>query len=55
MAEHDDTKEYNRSPQVIPVVANNNGYPNNVASTQTQKTRGTGAATKGNKHSTKLG
>jgi len=33
----------------------NNGYPNNIASTQTVKTRGTGAATKGNKHSTKMG
>ena len=33
----------------------NNGYPNNVANTQTVKTRGTGAATKGNKHSTKMG
>ena len=33
----------------------NNGYPNNVANTQTQKTRGTGAATRGNKHSKKMG
>jgi hypothetical protein len=33
----------------------NNGYPNNMASTQTQKTRGTGAATRGNKHSKKMG
>lgn len=33
----------------------NNGYPNNIPSTQTQKTRGTGAATKGTKHSTKMG
>jgi hypothetical protein len=33
----------------------NNGYPNAVPSTQTSKTRGTGAATKGNKHSTKMG
>jgi hypothetical protein len=33
----------------------NNGYPNNIASTQTQKTRGTGAATKGTKHSSKMG
>ena len=31
------------------------GYPNNIASTQTVKTRGTGAATKGTKHSTKMG
>ncbi len=34
---------------------NSSGYPNNIASTQTVKTRGTGAATKGNKHSTKMG
>jgi hypothetical protein len=33
----------------------NNGYPNNIANTQTQKTRGTGAATKGTGHSTKMG
>ena len=32
-----------------------NGYPNNIASTQTVKTRGTGAATKGTKSSSKLG
>ena len=33
----------------------NNGYPNNIANTQTQKTRGTGAATKGSGNSTKMG
>lgn len=33
----------------------NNGYPNNIANTQTQKTRGTGAATKGTGHSKKMG
>lgn len=33
----------------------NNGYPNNVTNTQTQKTRGTGAATKGTGHSKKMG
>jgi hypothetical protein len=33
----------------------NNGYPNKIASTQTVKTRGTGAATKATKHSTKMG
>lgn len=31
------------------------GYPNNVPNTQTVKTRGTGAATKGTNHSTKMG
>jgi len=32
-----------------------NGYPNKVSNTQTQKTRGTGAATKGTNSSKKLG
>jgi hypothetical protein len=32
-----------------------NGYPNKIANTQTQKTRGTGAATKGTGHSKKMG
>jgi hypothetical protein len=34
---------------------NTAGYPNNIASTQTVKVRGTGAQTKGTKCSTKLG
>ena len=38
----------------VPIVPNNNGYPNNVASTQTVKIRGTGAATKGTNSSKKL-
>jgi len=33
----------------------NNGYPNNVANTQTLKIRGTGAATKGTHSSKKMG
>lgn len=33
----------------------NTGYPNTVANTQTEKTRGTGAATKGTGHSKKMG
>lgn len=33
----------------------NVGYPNNISSTQTLKTRGTGAATRGTKSSTKMG
>ena len=41
-------------PKMVPV-QESNGYPNNVANTQTQKTRGTGAATKGTKHSKKMG
>lgn len=31
------------------------GYPNKIPNTQTQKTRGTGAATKGTGHSKKMG
>lgn len=53
MAEHDDRNEYGKIKSVP--VPKTSGYPNNVANTQTQKTRGTGAATKGNKHSTKMG
>lgn len=41
-------------PQSVPV-PNTSGYPNNVANTQTLKTRGTGAATQGAKSSTKMG
>ena len=41
-------------PKIIPT-PNSSGYPNNVANTQTQKTRGTGAATKGTGHSSKMG
>lgn len=43
-----------RDPKPVPV-PNVDGYPNNVKNTQVNKTRGTGAATKGNKHSTKIG
>jgi hypothetical protein len=43
-----------RKPKPVPV-QDNNGYPNNIANTQTQKTRGTGAATKGTGHSSKMG
>lgn len=38
----------------VPIVPNNNGYPNNAPNTQTVKTRGTGAATKGTNSSKKL-
>jgi len=44
---------YNQ-PKPIPV-PNTSGYPNNVPNTQTQKTRGTGAATKGTGNSKKMG
>jgi hypothetical protein len=46
--------EYNQ-PKPAHNPLGNNGYPNNIANTQTQKTRGTGAATKGTGHSTKMG
>jgi hypothetical protein len=55
MAEHNDKNEYNKRMPPSAKVPNTSGYPNNIKSTQTQKTRGTGAATKGNKHSTKMG
>ena len=45
----------NGTPKKVPVGKNNSGYPNDIANTQTQKTRGTGAATKGTGHSTKMG
>jgi hypothetical protein len=48
-------KETYKQPQTYKGDLGNNGYPNAVANTQTQKTRGTGAATKGNKHSAKMG
>jgi len=43
-----------KQPQKVPS-PNTAGYPNNVPNTQTVKTRGTGAATKGTKSSKKLG
>lgn len=46
-------KNYSKTKKVpVPKTA---GYPNNVANTQTVKTRGTGAATKGTRSSSKLG
>ena len=44
----------NKMPTPVPVKDTNNGYPNNVPNTQTVKTRGTGAATKGTNSSKKL-
>jgi hypothetical protein len=43
-----------KKPKPVPV-PNTSGYPNNVPNTQTVKTRGTGAATKGTGSSKKLG
>lgn len=39
-----------KQPKPVPV-PHVGGYPNNVPNTQTVKTRGTGAATKGTNHS----
>jgi hypothetical protein len=44
-----------RKPKVYTQDDGNNGYPNKTANTQTGKTRGTGAATKGTGHSSKMG
>jgi|TARA_R100001086_G_scaffold74970_1_gene36202 hypothetical protein len=52
----DKTGKYNgiyKSPIEIPPPATA-GYPNNIPSTQTLKTRGTGAATKGTNSSKRL-
>jgi hypothetical protein len=47
---------HSKMPQVYTQAdLGNNGYPNKVANTQTQKTRGTGAATRGTGHSKKMG
>lgn len=54
MAKHSEKGEY-RSPKPYKGDLGTNGYPNNVANTQTVKTRGTGAATKGTRSSKKLG
>ena len=43
-----------KQPEIYTGDSGNNGYPNNVPNTQTVKTRGTGAATKGTNSSSKL-
>jgi len=48
------SKKYGNQPQKVPV-PDCNGYPNNIPNTQTQKTKGAGAATKGTGHSSKMG
>lgn len=55
MAEHDDKGEYGPIPKVIKANLGNNGYPNNVKNTQTQRTRGCKNTTRGYGHSTKMG
>ena len=42
-------------PKTVPIVKNNNGYPNNVANTQTERTRGCKNTTRGYGHSKKMG
>lgn len=55
MAEHmKDIGKYDQ-PKAYTDNMGKNGYPNKVANTQTQKTRGSGAATKGTGHSKKMG
>ena len=51
MAEHDDATETYGKIKSYTAPQGNNGYPNKVANTQTQKIRGTGAATKGTGYS----
>jgi hypothetical protein len=43
-----------KQPKPVPI-SPGNGYPNNVANTQTLKMRGAGAATKGTGCSKKMG
>ena len=54
MTEHSDTNEYNKEMPVkvaVPKDSGGGGYPNDIASTQTKKINGTGAATKGTHYS----
>ena len=43
-----------KQPEYYKVISGN-AYPNNVANTQTQRTRGTKNTTRGNSHSKKMG
>lgn len=44
-----------KMPKVVPIVPNNNGYPNKIANTQTERTRGCKNTTRGYGHSKKMG
>lgn len=59
MAKFDYTKHKEGSDEYKGIkevpVPNTAGYPNDIASTQTETVRGTGAQTKGTKSSKKLG
>ena len=54
MAEHKEGSAEYKGIKSVPT-PNTAGYPNGIASTQTVKVRGTGAAVKGNKCTKKLG
>lgn len=55
MAEH--TKDINKyqQPKTYSVPLGNSGYPNKVANTQTERTRGCKIAVRGYGHSKKMG
>lgn len=54
MAEHNDrTEQYGKTKKVP--VPKTSGYPNNVANTQTERTRGCKNTTRGYGHSKKMG
>lgn len=55
MAEHNDRTEKYGKPTPYKGDLGNNGYPNNVANTQTQRTRGCKNTTRGFGHSKKMG
>ena len=56
MAEHNDAGEYGPVPKVYKQAdLGNNGYPNNVKNTQTERTRGCKNTTRGYGHSKKMG
>jgi len=44
-----------QQPMDYSVDMGNNGYPNEIANTQTMRTRGTKNTTRGNSNSTKMG
>lgn len=55
MAEHNDRTEKYGTPKPYKGNLGNNGYPNNVKNTQTERTRGCKNTTRGYGHSKKMG
>ena len=55
MAEHDDRTEKYGKIKSYTAPMGNNGYPNKVANTQTERTRGCKNTTRGYGHSKKMG